>query len=99
MDGYDLESCDWIINGKNLINCYHCKNCNSSRNLLYCSNINSLNDGNYYVFNAPVSHTRWEQLRQMSHQEIMQQIEYNPIFDVSPVLSTFNIISGFIIAI
>lgn len=85
MDGYDLESCDWIINGKNLINCYHCKNCNSSRNLLYCSNINNLNDENYYVFNAPVSRTRWEQLRRMSHQEIMQQIEYNLIFDFNMI--------------
>jgi len=91
LDSHNLNGCDWVIKGENLENCFHCKDCEKSRNLLYCMSMEGMdNKYNYYAFNAPVSSSRWEELRGMGHDELMRQPEYIASFDFNMINLNFK---------
>ena len=85
-DAYSLTACDEIKQSENLTNCFHCKKCYNSLNLLYCYNRRDLNNPNeYYAFNEQVSHFRFEELKKMPHSELVRQPEYKSYCDFNMI--------------
>lgn len=86
LDSHHLKNCNWIIGCDNLTNCFHCKDCVNGRNLFYCRSLDGVNENySYYAFNAPVSRSRWEELKNMSHEELTRQPEYSANFDFNMI--------------
>lgn len=55
----EITYCGQIRHSTKLENCYFCSNCHNSKNLLFCYTLDNCNDGQYYLFNKPVSKTQW----------------------------------------